>query len=141
MQADLSRRPFLGRADAALAALIPGRRFLPRVAVHRVSVPHPQPRPGLPAAKLLTKQQLADTPDVRPAFEQVREIPEAGGGIRCQCGSSEIEGNCSLLSCYEGDAMARHCQVWQGQGRLAHRLHKDGKTLDEIRVAIDARYG
>jgi hypothetical protein len=37
--------------------------------------------------------------------------------------------------------MARHCQICQGQGRLAHRLHKDGKSLDEIRAAIDARYG
>ena len=34
--------------------------------------------------------------------------------------------------------MARDCVVCQGQGRLAVRLHKEGKTLAEIREAIDA---
>ena len=37
--------------------------------------------------------------------------------------------------------MARGCDVCQGQGRLAFRLHKAGKSLDEIRAAIDERYG
>ena len=37
--------------------------------------------------------------------------------------------------------MARHCMVCQGEGRMAARLHADGKTLDEIRTAIDERYG
>jgi len=141
MQSYISRRSFLGRAGGALAALIPGRFLVRRCTFGRVSGPHPKPRPGITAAKVLTKEQLADTPDVIPVFDQVREIPEIVDGIRCQCGCSEIEGNYSLLSCYEGDAMARHCQVCQGQGRLAHRLNKDGKTLDEIRAAIDARYG
>ena len=141
MQGELSRRSFLGRAGGALAALIPGRLLLAGSPRGPLAGPHPNPRPGITAAKVLTKEQLADTPDVIPVFDQVREIPEIVDGIRCQCGCSEIEGNYSLLSCYEGDAMARHCQVCQGQGRLAHRLHKDGKTLDEIRAAIDARYG
>jgi phosphoribosyl-dephospho-CoA transferase len=37
--------------------------------------------------------------------------------------------------------MARECIVCQGQARLAIKLHKEGKTLDEIRAAIDARFG
>jgi hypothetical protein len=37
--------------------------------------------------------------------------------------------------------MARICEICRGQGRYAFRLHKSGKTLDEIRAAIDARYG
>ena len=37
--------------------------------------------------------------------------------------------------------MARICEICQGEGRLAARLYKSGKTLDEIRTAIDARYG
>ncbi len=71
----------------------------------------------------------------------VREIPEVVDGIRCQCGCADSPGYYSLLSCYEGDAMAKGCPICQGQGRLAHRLHKAGKTLDEIRSAIEARYG
>jgi hypothetical protein len=37
--------------------------------------------------------------------------------------------------------MARHCYICQGEANLAFRLHSDGKTLAEIREAIDARYG
>jgi hypothetical protein len=90
---------------------------------------------------VLTKEQLADHPKAVPVFDLVREIPEVVDGIRCQCGCADSAGYYSLLSCYEGDAMARSCPVCQGQGRLVYRLHKDGKTLDEIRHAIDARYG
>ena len=51
-----------------------------------------------------------------------------------------MKGFYSLLSCYESDAMARDCAVCQGQARLATRLHRLGKSLDEIRAAIDAKY-
>ena len=37
--------------------------------------------------------------------------------------------------------MAQHCVICQGQGRLAYRLSRDGKSLDEIRAAIDDEYG
>ena len=142
MQAVCSRRGFLAWAGGVLGA---GAPFLRRSPGHRcrasASGPHPTPRPGITAAKVLTRDQLADTPAIIPVFDQVREIPEIVDGIRCQCGCADLEGFYSLLSCYEGDAMARHCPVCQGQGRLAARLHKDGKSLDEIRAAIDARYG
>jgi hypothetical protein len=50
-------------------------------------------------------------------------------------------GKYSLLSCFEADGMAGHCEVCQNEGRLAYRLHKQGKTLKEIRAAIDAKFG
>jgi len=102
---------------------------------------HPTPRPGITSAKVLTKDQLGEHKDAGPVFDMVREIPEVVDGIRCQCGCSALEGKYSLLSCYEADGMAAHCQIWQGEGRLAYRLHKQGKTLDEIRAAIDAKFG
>ena len=37
--------------------------------------------------------------------------------------------------------MAQHCVICQGQGRLAFRLSREGKSLDEIRAAIDQEYG
>ena len=102
---------------------------------------HPTPRPGITAAKVLTKDQLGDHKDAAPVFDLVREIPQIVDGIRCQCGCSALEGKYSLLSCYEADGMAAHCQVCQGEARLAYRLNKQGKTLDEIREAIDAKFG
>lgn len=103
---------------------------------------HPTPRPGITAAKVLTRKQLgSEHADAGPAFDMVRQIPHIIDGIRCRCGCAELEGNYSLLSCYEGTGMAGHCEVCQGEGRLAFRLNKQGKSLNEIRAAIDAKFG
>jgi hypothetical protein len=37
--------------------------------------------------------------------------------------------------------MAQHCVICQGEARLAFRMHEQGKTLDQIRDAIDAKFG
>ena len=132
----LSRRRLL--ASAALALLTAPRALLARV----VEPGHPAPRAGITAAKLPTREQLADVPEAIPVFDLVREIPQVIDGIRCQCGCAGAQNFYSLLSCFEGeDAMARHCAVCQGEARLAHRLHKQGKSLDAIRKGVDARYG
>ena len=103
---------------------------------------HPTPRPGVTAAKVLPRKQLTgEHAEAAPVFDMVRQIPQIVDGIRCQCGCAELEGNYSLLSCFEGQGMAGHCQVCQGEARLAYRLHKQGKSLNEIRAAIDAKFG
>jgi len=137
MSSVLSRRRFLGAASTALAALLVPRHS----AWARAVTPHPTPRPGITGAKVLTREQLTDYPKLVPLFDSIREIPEIVDGIRCNCGCPNPPAYYSLLSCFEGKAMARDCVVCQGQGRLAARLHKEGKTLDQIRAAIDAKFG
>lgn len=137
-----TRRQFLGACGTVLAgALLPARAAaLPGPRARRD--PHPTPRPGITGAKVATHEQLAAKPKLIDLFDSVRETPETIDGIRCNCGCSHGEGFYSLLTCYEGkDAMAKECTVCQGQGRLAVRLHKAGKSLDEIRSAIDAKFG
>jgi hypothetical protein len=130
-----SRRQFVAGAVALL--LIPRR-----ARAMRFAGPHPRPRPGITAAKVLTRDRLDGKADLIAVFDGVREIPEVIDGIRCQCGCATSEGFYSLLSCYEGDdAMAKICHICQGEGKLAIRLHKEGKSLDEIRTAIDAKFG
>jgi hypothetical protein len=102
---------------------------------------HPTPRPGVDASKVLTAAQLEAHKDAIPAFDRARNIPQTLDGIRCQCGCSDLPGKYSLLSCFEDDGMAAECDVCQGQVRLAHRLHRAGRTLDEIRAAIEEKYG
>jgi len=102
---------------------------------------HPTPRPGITAANVLPDSALVDYPSCKSAFEAVRKIPQIVDGIRCNCGCATLPGFYSLLSCYEAEGMARICPICQGQGRMAYRLFTSGQTLDEIRVAIDARYG
>lgn len=104
--------------------------------------PHPTPRPGITAAKVATRAQLADAPDAVAVFDQVREIPGVVDGVRCNCGCADAKGYHSLLSCFETpDVMAKHCEVCQAQGRLVARMHKAGRSLDEIRRGVDARFG
>jgi len=140
-----SRRDFL-----ASCLVVPAVMLLPRRAHRRCGDrargahrgDHPKPRPGIDASRVLKASELKDTPDAIVAFEEVRQIPQIVDGIRCQCGCATLPGFYSLLSCYEtADAMARSCHICQGEGRYAFRLHKAGKSLDEIRAAIDARFG
>lgn len=99
---------------------------------------HPEPRPGIDAARVLTRDNVPA--DVAPVFDQVREIPQVVDGIRCYCGCAEVPGMYSLLSCYEEAGMARYCDICQGEGKLAYELHREGRSLKEIRAAIDRRF-
>jgi hypothetical protein len=131
----MHRRHF---CSLAAFALIP-RRVLP--AARRPHGPHPEPRPGITAEKVPAVADLSHKGAGR-AFDQVRQIPHIVDGIRCHCGCAENPDFYSLLSCFEGqNAMAQHCAICQSQGRLAFRLSREGKSLDEIRAAIDLEYG
>ena len=141
-----NRRTFLHSCSVlAVGALLPttGRPATAHThCVHGGPLgPHPTPRPGITAAKVLTKEQLSHDPGMIPLFDSIREIPEVVDGIRCNCGCASSPGFYSLLSCYEGSAMAQYCPICQGQGRLVARLHKQGKSLEDIRVAVDAQFG
>ena len=143
MPSNHTRRHFLGACAALAVSAIVRPRVLGADVVRVVPPgPHPTPRPGITGAKVLTKEQLGGKPQLVPLFDSVRDIPEIIDGIRCNCGCVHYDGFYSLLSCYEGkEAMAKDCAICQGQGRLAVRLHKAGKSLDDIRAAVDAKFG
>lgn len=136
-----SRRRVLGLLAGVLAAAagLPRRAFA-RATLSRPPGPHPEPRPGITAAKVLKPEQVED-PEIRAIFDRVREIPQVVDGIRCQCGCAGVEGYYSLLSCYEPPGMAQACLICQGEARLVYRLHQDGWSLNGIRAAVDTRYG
>jgi hypothetical protein len=142
----LSRRAFIATGLGAFATLLASSvvaRAHSRACAHGSLTrgPNPEPRAGITGAKVATTEQLADVAALIPLFDSVRVMPEIADGIRCHCGCADLPGYRSLLSCYEGgDAMARECKTCQGQARLAARLHKSGKSLDEIRAAIDAKF-
>jgi hypothetical protein len=132
-----SRREFVG----FMLALVPGAAGLtlrPAISMPRAAGTHPNPRPGVDGSRVLTAADLRDAPDVVPVFDMIREIPRVADGIRCQCECAELPEIYSLLSCYEGDGMARQCHICQGVARLAYRMHGHGKSLNEVRAAVDA---
>ncbi len=139
------RTALMAMVAAAAAASLPARRLLASNGTHtRIRTPslaHPTPRPGITGAKVLTASQLAKAPHLIELFDGIRVIPHIADGIGCHCGCAEFSSHYSLLTCYEGESMARSCPICQGEGRVAVRLAKAGKSLDEIRAAIDAQYG
>ena len=135
-----SRRDFL-RLLPALGALLAvarpaGAARVARPAAHE----HPEPRPGVNASKVTPREKLADA-DLARIFDQVREMPHIADGLACRCGCMEDPAVRSLLSCYEGDGMASHCMICQGQAETAYRHFKRGASLAEIRRAVDAEFG
>ena len=131
----MNRRSFIWLSTLAISPRVTRRVFIRRAG------PHPEPRVGITAAKIPASADLTHKSAGR-TFDQVRQIPQIVDGIRCHCGCAENPDFYSLLSCYEGpDAMAQHCVICQGQGRLAFSLSREGKSLDEIRAAIDQEYG
>lgn len=141
MRSECSRRHFVAICIGTLAGSTAAASPSPLWGAGRRGPGHPTPRPGITAANVLPDSELVDFPSAKPAFEAVRKIPQIVDGIRCNCGCADVPGFYSLLSCYESAGMARMCDICQGEARYAARLFAAGKSLDEIRAAIDARYG
>jgi hypothetical protein len=137
-----SRRRFLPLLLSGFAVLagLPRRAIANGGSAGTARGPHPEPRPGITAARVVKAEQIADA-KIREIFAKVREIPQVVDGIRCNCDCADLEGFYSLLSCYEDKGMAQHCLICQGQATLAHELHAKGWSLNGIRTAIDAKFG
>jgi len=135
-----SRRGFLRGSLTMLVAASAPRRALAALSRMAQPSPHPTPRPGITGAKVLSASELSAKPGLIPLFDAVRAAPGIIDGIRCHCGCANEPGNYSLLTCFEAPAMALSCVICQGQGRLATRLYAEGKSLDEIRAAVDAKF-
>jgi hypothetical protein len=100
---------------------------------------HPEPRADIGVEHVVPAQRYAAYPRVQQVYEMVAEIPGVIDGIYCYCDCSEHSGHYSLLDCYHSDHAAR-CDVCLSEAAMAHRMHKDGKSLDQIRSAVDHLY-
>ena len=132
-----SRRQLLALLPLALLARVakagPVRLLSPGPAGH------PTPRPGITAARVLAATRLTNW-KAAPVYAMVRAIPQVIDGIHCYCGCAKQKGFHSLLSCFERDGMAQHCEICQGEARLVHRLHAEGWSLGGIRASVDAAF-
>lgn len=101
---------------------------------------HPAPRPGITAEKVVPPGRYAAEPDVARVYSMAARIPNVLDGIYCHCDCSKHAGHRSLLTCFESDHGSM-CDICMGEAELAFRMAQQGKSLDQIRAAIDARFG
>ena len=134
MRRDFTRRSFVTSLASSAAAVL----LLARAA--KAAEKHPAPRPGITGEYVLKHKDLARYPKLVPLFDAVRKIPEIFDGIHCSCGCTRPVDYYSLLSCFEGAGMARECSTCQDEARLVIKLHKQGKTLTQIRAAFDREF-
>ena len=76
----------------------------------------------------------------REVYTMAARIPSVLDGLYCHCDCHERDGKRSLLECFE-EEMGSTCGICSGAAQMAYELHEQGKSLREIRKAIDARYG
>jgi hypothetical protein len=134
----ISRRTFLLSVSVMGTGLVTG--MVPQVS--RVRIPHPDPRPDIDASLVISPDKLLVWPEyVREIYEKIRQIPEIADGIGCSCGCAARPTYRSLLTCYYADGMAMGCEICQGEANLVYRRAQEGQSLEQIRRAIDARFG
>jgi len=103
--------------------------------------PHPDPRPGVTAERVLPASMVPPTtPTTLQAYEAARRVPQVLDGLFCHCHCNKSFGHRSLLTCFESDHGAR-CDICMGEAMLASELAQSGSSLDAIRKAIDERFG
>lgn len=102
--------------------------------------PHPDPRPGITAEHVLPIDQLGHDPEVLAAYAAARAYPAIFDGLYCACECRDSMGHRSLLSCFES-RQPTGCAGCREQALLVGRLAKEGRSLADVRQAIDHKYG
>ena len=103
-------------------------------------VVHPEPRPGVTAERVPPLGMVLQTPGAAEAYAGAHRAPQVLDGIHCHCECARHFGHRSLLTCFESDHGSQ-CDICIGEATLAIRLASQGNSLDDIRRAIDQRFG
>jgi hypothetical protein len=103
---------------------------------------HPDPRPDSQALAMTIRPatDFSSNPDAAEVYDIARQIPQALDGLYCHCHCKESMRHRSLLTCFQSEH-ASQCDICMGEARLAFQMLQQGRTLDEIRAAVDKQYG
>ena len=123
-----------GGAGVVLAA------FLLVTGCGRAQTHHPEPRPGITAELVLPPAAVPHTPGSVESYAAARQIPAVLDGLYCHCDCSKHAGHRSLLTCFQSDHGA-YCDICMGEAILAAELTGQGRSLLDIRAAIDRQFG
>jgi hypothetical protein len=102
---------------------------------------HPDPRGDLAAlAMTVLPSSSFPSPDQARAYQIAREIPQTLDGLYCHCQCKESLRHRSLLTCFQSQH-GSGCDICMGEARMAFDMQQQGRTLQDIRIAIDQAYG
>jgi hypothetical protein len=118
----------------AVVAMVLGLAALRTANAH-----HPAPRAGLTPADVESPARYAAYPRIAEVYQMAAEIPAVLDGLYCHCDCSKHSNHRSLLTCFQDDHGAA-CDVCLTEAALAWRMTKDGKSLKQIRKAVDGLY-
>ena len=129
-----SKTPWLvaGAAAVALVAVL--------FAAQPAAGAHPDPRPGITAERVLSEIAIPRMPGSLEAYAAARAAAGTLDGVYCHCDCSKHTGHRSLLTCFESEHGA-YCDICMGEAMLASGMTKQGKSLTDIRAAIDRQFG
>ncbi len=129
-----SNGPFwvLGIAALLIVALFATRR-------DAQGAQHPKPRATASAASVVPASRYESYPRIKETYAEVAQVPKVVDGVYCYCHCEENMGHYSLLDCFSSDHAA-NCDVCLSEGALAYKMTRDGKTLDQVRHAVDQLY-
>jgi hypothetical protein len=140
----MTRRMFARSVAAAILAAVAGESGCDKPhkpASSSRATRHPNPRVGIDGSRVLSSYKLSGFPKAVPVFDMVRENPEVMDSIHCYCSCASTKRFRSLLVCFEGDGMARDCDLCLEQASRVYGLHRTGMSIDRIRTIMDAAFG
>ena len=74
------------------------------------------------------------------AYAAAREIPQILDGLYCHCECGKRDNLRSLLSCFE-TRMPTTCGICRDEAELALAEFLEGRSLKQIRAAVDRKFG
>jgi hypothetical protein len=101
---------------------------------------HPEPRADATAANVVSGTRFSAEPQIGRVYTMAAAIPNLLDGLYCYCQCSKHAGHRSLLTCFESEHGAG-CSVCLDEAFMAYTMSNNGSTLDQIRDAIDLKYG
>jgi hypothetical protein len=120
--------------------------MLAGVVVWRVLAPgaapaaHPDPRASVTAVDVVAPARFAADPQIARVYAMAARVPNVLDGLYCYCECARHSDHRSLLTCFESDHGSM-CDICLGEAALAFRMAQEGASLEQIRAAIDARFG
>jgi hypothetical protein len=118
-----------------LAGVVLWRAFAPTDA----HASHPEPRARITAELVVPSSRYSSEPEIARVYGMAARIPNVLDGLYCHCDCSKHADHRSLLTCFESDHGSM-CDICLGEAELAYNMTQQGKSLEDIRTAIDARF-